>query len=361
MFGGKKKDILDAKLKDSIKKTLNRNRDCYYKADSKHTSPAIRSHSVWKSGILKLLEKNNEVYWISPNDRFRIFGDKKELFSPVVLKNATVYRGFCDSHDREIFKKIEKDEKYVGSQLQMFLYSYRAFSYQHVQDTLSTEAYELLVEEARKLYRLHQLNNKETVAIQTMVNYIKAKSQRRDPIFERTSKAFDDIFRLLEVNGHYMRELDNNFILKSYKLKSKIECACSGIGDPVIDSKGERINRANTGYLFYNLFPQDEISSYFIVGLKKSDEKAYYDIINYLEQEYQNYEMGNGSMFLLAVQNLIVNGSENIILSPDLHAEMEGNGELNKLVEQFEGSVAQDINTQISYQDIKRNYGFSLL
>lgn len=108
MFGGKKKNMLEAKLKDAIKKTLEERRDCYYKVVSQHSSSAIQSHSIWKSGILKLISKDNRVFWINPNDRFEMFRDVKELFSSVIVKNATVYRGFCNTHDTNLFKGIRK-------------------------------------------------------------------------------------------------------------------------------------------------------------------------------------------------------------------------------------------------------------
>lgn len=360
MFGGKKKNILDAKLKDSIKKTLEKDKHCYYEVATEHSSPAIHSHSIWKSGILKLIAKDNQVYWINPNDRFEIFGDKKELFSSVIIKNATVYRGFCNTHDDNLFKEIEKDEIYVESPIQKFLYSYRAFSNQHVQDTLSTEAYKLFEEEATKLFRINQLNGKEIMTIQNMVKNIKERSERGKRIFTNTSKEFHNIFRLIEENKDNTIEIDKKFILKSYKINKKIECACSGISDPLLDTKGNSIIRNNTGFLFINLFPQDESTSYFTVGLMKSDEKSYSDILNFLDQEYKNYELGTENTFLLAVQNLVVNGSENIVLSPELYYKMKEDASLSNLANQFEGSVASDISKQKHYQDIKKDFGFSL-
>jgi len=360
MFGGKKKNILDAKLKDSIKKTLEKKKDCYYEVATEHDSPAVQSHSIWKSGILKLIAKDNQVFWINPNDRFEIFGVKKELFSSVIIKNATIYRGFCDTHDNNLFKEIEKDEIYVESHIQNFLYSYRAFSYQHVQDTLSSEAYDLFEKEATKLFRIKQLNGKEIITIRKMVENTKEHSKRGKRIFDNTCKEFHNIFRLIEDKKDYTNELDIKFILKSYKINKKLECACSGISDPLLDTKGERIIGINTGFLFINLFPKDESSSYFILGLMKSDEKYYSDILNFLDQQYKNYELGTQNTFLLAMQNLVVNGSENIVLSPDLYYKMKKDDSLNNLINQFEGSIASDINKQKYYQDIRKDYGFSL-
>ncbi|MDV6036099.1 hypothetical protein [Bacillus sp. SM-B1] len=360
MFGGKKKNMLEAKLKDAIKKTLEERRDCYYKVVSQHSSSAIQSHSIWKSGILKLISKDNRVFWINPNDRFEMFRDVKELFSSVIVKNATVYRGFCNTHDTNLFKGIEKDEIYVEGLIQKFLYSYRAFSHQHVQDTLSIEAYELFEKEATKLFGIKQLNGKEIMVIRNMIKQIKERTERGKRIFDKTSKEFHSIFRLIEENKDYTSELNEKFILRSYKINKKIECACSGISDPFLDTKGNKIIRNNTGFLFINLFPKDEDSSYFIVGLMRDDEKSYLDIINFLDQEYKNYELETDNTFLLAVQNLVVNGSENIVLSPELYCKMKKDNSLNNLVNQFKGSVALDIGELKFYQDIKKDYGFTL-
>ncbi|MGK8832255.1 hypothetical protein ACRS8Y_20690 [Bacillus paranthracis] len=92
----------------------------------------------------------------------------------------------------------------------------------------------------------------------------------------------------------------------------------------------------------------------------RDDEKSYSDIFNFLDQEYKNYELGTDNTFLLAVQNLVVNGSENIVLSPELYYKMKKDNSLSNLVNQFKGSVASDICKLKYYQDIKKNYGFTL-
>ncbi len=60
------------------------------------------------------------------------------------------------------------------------------------------------------------------------------------------------------------------------------------------------------------------------------------------------------------MQNLVVNGSENIVLSPDLYYKMKKDDSLSNLANQFEGSIASDISKQKYYQDIRKDYGFSL-
>ncbi|BCC69170.1 hypothetical protein BCJMU51_0860 [Bacillus cereus] len=92
----------------------------------------------------------------------------------------------------------------------------------------------------------------------------------------------------------------------------------------------------------------------------RDDEKSYLDIINFLDQEYKNYELGTDNIFLLAVQNLVVNGSENIVLSPGRYCKMKEDNSLNNLVNQFKGSVSLDIGELKFYQDIKKDYGFTL-
>ncbi|WP_078378683.1 hypothetical protein [Sutcliffiella halmapala] len=185
-----------------------------------HNSLAVQSHSIWKSGILKLIAKITRYSGLIQTTVLRYLESKK-LFSSVIIKNATIYRGFCDTHDNNLFKEIEKDEIYVERSIQMFLYSYRAFSYQHVQDTLSSEVYELFEEEATKLFRIKQLNGKEIITIRKMVENTKEHSARDKRIFDNTCKEFHNIFRLIEDKKDYTNELDIKFILKSYKINKK--------------------------------------------------------------------------------------------------------------------------------------------
>ncbi|MFJ7407591.1 MULTISPECIES: hypothetical protein [unclassified Lysinibacillus] len=364
MYSKKQEQIINAKLKEAIKKVIEGENKCYFDEETTYNHLAIKSHSIWDSGILKLLsDDNNKIFWIDPKKRYKIFGADLELFQEIITKHATTYRGFCNEHDNDLFETIEKNNEYREELIQKFLYSYRASSYQHVQNTLSKQAYQILYEEIYKfsLNKIEGFNNRKVRILKQLIDLQKARDARGDKIFEVTKKIFQGTFKKRESSKVELeRSIEENFILKSYKINKKIEFACSGIGDPLIDTKDRKIITQSSGFLFLNIFPKNENESYFILGLLRKDEDTYEDILGFLDLEYAKYRNNEVNIFLLVLQNLIINGSENIVMSRKLHGYLEKNECLYKLVNQFIGSIALDVNSQLYYQDLKKDHGYTL-
>lgn len=359
----KHEQIINAKLKDAIKKVIEGENNCYYDLDGTHKEKAIKSHSVWNNGILKLLADNNKVFWIDPKKRFTIFGDEEDLFQEVITKNATVYRGFCGEHDDKLFEQIEKENTYKGTLIQNFLYSYRAFSYQHVQNELSKIAYENMYKEIYQMYlrKIDGFSLNKVVKIRVSIDLQKKMSERGDTIYSASKEEFNECFKHNQDEKCLINSINQKFIFKSYKINKKIEVACSGIGDPLLDINGNKIITLNTGFLFLNLFPISQNESYFILGLLKRDEKFYKNILGYIDLEYQKYNESKNNNFELLVQNIVVNGSENIVMSPFLYHKLKFNNDIEKFEKQFKGSVALLATDQKKYQNLLKNHGYKLL
>lgn len=359
----KQEQIINAKLKDAIKKIIEGENNCYYDLGGTHKAKAIKSHSVWDSGILKLLADNNKVFWIDPKKRFKIFGDDEELFHEVITKNATVYRGFCGEHDDKLFEQIEKENVYKGTLIQNFLYSYRAFSYQHVQNKLSKIAYENMYKEIYQMYlrKIDGFSLNKVIKIKESIDLQNKMSERGDAIFSDSKEEFNECFKHIQDEGNFINITNQKFIFNSYKINNKIELACSGIGDPLLDINGDKIITSNTGFLFLNLFPISQNESYFILGLLKKDEKFYKNILEYIDLEYQKYNESKNNNFELLVQNLVVNGSENIVMSPSCYHKLKLNNDIEKFEKQFKGSVALSVTVQKNYQNLLANHGYKLL
>ncbi|EJQ86908.1 hypothetical protein IGW_05300 [Bacillus cereus ISP3191] len=361
MFEGKKKKIINAKLKDSIKKIIEGESICYHKLNDNHNERAIKSHSIWNFGILKLLAEDNKIFWLDPKKRYKVFDEDENLFHEVLTEKATIFRGFCSDHDDKIFEPIEKNNAYKESEIQKFLYSYRAFSFQHVQSKLSKIAYEKFYREILGLYENKIFRKNEVGYIQNILIMHRIRDKRGDKIFEETKKKFHSTFALQGLdNKGFEESIDENFIMRSYRLNGKIEFACSGIGDPLINTKGVRIMTKDSGFIFLNIFPQNEKESYFILGLLKKDLKVYSDIIEFFDKEYKNYLKDEKDLFLLAVQNLMINSSENIVLSKKLYSSLDSSGELEHVVNQFNGSISSNVEEQKYYQNLKQDHGFTL-
>ncbi|UKS57294.1 hypothetical protein [Exiguobacterium acetylicum] len=357
------KQIINAKLKLSIKNITDGENNCYYDVDKIHEEKSIKSHSIWNNGILKLLAENNKIFWIDPKMRFKLYGEEESLFHEVITKNATVYRGFCGEHDNKLFEQIEKDSSYEGTLIQNFLYSYRAFSYQHVQNKLSKLAYEDMYQEIRKMviHKIDGLNENTLKNIDELIKLHNKKRERGDAIFTSTKEKFNASFKNIHDEKCFNNSINENFVFKFFKINKKIEVACSGIGDPLIDIDGKKIITPTSGFLFLNLFPISLNESYFILGLLKKDEKIYKKIIEYLNLEYQKYNESQINNFELFVQNLIVNGSENIVMSPKLYHKLNLNGDIEKFEKQFNGSIALSHKEQKLHQNLLADNGYKLI
>ena len=58
--------------------------------------------------------------------------DSSIRMSKVPRRKASIFQGFCDYHDGELFKSIELDD-YTRSKVQNFFFAYRALSYEYLQ------------------------------------------------------------------------------------------------------------------------------------------------------------------------------------------------------------------------------------
>lgn len=363
MFTEKQKQIINAKLKDAIKQNQQNPKNCYFDKEPNHIQKAIKSHSIWNSGILNLLaNKNKKVYWIDPKKRYKLFGEDEKLFHEVTINNATTYRGFCNFHDENLFKSIEKNNEYNNTLIQNFLYSYRAFSFQHVQNILSNFAYRDLAKEIRTMHSSNIAEFKviHVFFIEKILENI--KKPKWDKIFQETKDIFHNTF--IEFTNDnielFINKINRNFILKSYKFSKKIKFACSGIGDPLLDGKGNKIHTTESGFLFLNIFPKCENESYLIIGLLNRDLKVYKDLLDFIDSEYKNYLNNEQNIFELVIQNLVVNSTENIVMAPKLHSSLIKQDNLNKFERQFKSCFSLIPEEEKFYQNLKNEHGYSL-
>ncbi|MDC7234545.1 MAG: hypothetical protein PQJ58_15040 [Spirochaetales bacterium] len=91
----------------------------------------IKSHSIQKSKHLKSISEAGKVYGKSMNQiEIESFIDGELKFKEMGIKQASVFNGFCQKHDNEIFKEIEDedlDERSLRHNCLLFL---RSISYE---------------------------------------------------------------------------------------------------------------------------------------------------------------------------------------------------------------------------------------
>lgn len=88
---------------------------------------AINSHLLQQNGLLNNITENGHLVELKVVDANK--WDKKKLpfdFGTVGIKHALSHKLFCNKHDTEIFRPIEKDDKNFESYEAFLLFSYRA-------------------------------------------------------------------------------------------------------------------------------------------------------------------------------------------------------------------------------------------
>lgn len=83
-----------------------------------------KAHSIQNNRYLKRIADNGEVLCID----FGKIGEGESNIKRVGRNKASIFTGFCNYHDRSIFRPIEEREYLLNDVEQNFLFSYRAFA-----------------------------------------------------------------------------------------------------------------------------------------------------------------------------------------------------------------------------------------
>ncbi|MFH0772273.1 MAG: SEC-C metal-binding domain-containing protein [Candidatus Omnitrophota bacterium] len=111
-------------LKRLLKETFDKSYCLYSEAESgKCIGKIVKAHTIQRNGGLSKIAQNNHVYRIIP-DSFRKPGMPRCILDSIGIKKASVFTGFCEYHDTQIFKPIEQF-LFTGQQEQIFLLAYR--------------------------------------------------------------------------------------------------------------------------------------------------------------------------------------------------------------------------------------------
>ncbi|WP_301626963.1 SEC-C domain-containing protein [Paenibacillus apis] len=85
------------------------------------------AHSIQNNRILNRISKDGHLYTISST------GTKEgpvSYLNKISRNKASTFFGFCNIHDTELFRPIEKKE-YIGESIQNFLFAFRAHAIEH--------------------------------------------------------------------------------------------------------------------------------------------------------------------------------------------------------------------------------------
>ncbi len=98
---------------------------CIFPDKSKCDGQIVRAHTIQRNGSLDKIAYDGHVYQLKPSltDLFKTNGEAAP--KSVGIRNATTFTGFCNFHDSEIFKPLER-VSFLGNDEQCFLLAFRA-------------------------------------------------------------------------------------------------------------------------------------------------------------------------------------------------------------------------------------------
>ncbi len=245
---------------------LGRFNECFY---CKCKSNIVSAHSISEARCLSLLSEDfNGQKGVYAFNNIHIEG--KEWFIPkeeyyfclTGISQASTFRGFCEKHDREIFKLIDTKSFDSNSMEQCFLYCYRAFAYG---------------------YHRKRENIKSS-------NKFSAYKEHNPFFIEQFGKncqlAVDlDCKNLADSLPKWLREKKYGKLYHLYfKTKSSVPIASANVIQPTYDINGETFNNwENEGiplsHIFINIIPELNCT-HILISCLKQDKKS----VEYLEK-----------------------------------------------------------------------------
>lgn len=281
------------RIKGNIYKSLaeSKIKQCIHPNKEECKGSIINAHSIQNNKILNKLAENGHLLMLKPDIKNGIMDIDTKSES---RHKATTFTGFCKYHDDVVFKDIEKKE-FLEEEKQLFLFAYRAFALEYHKKM-----------EATKMVKNTFSKVPKSAIKSGFVNIIKGHelaiqdNQKIKDIFDRSIN--NNEFDILE-NIVWKLDYEIDFSTTSmFALEYDLE---GNLLNDITSTEEERMKN-----IFLTIFPEDN-KSYIILSWLKEDGETYK---NFKEQvkELKNEEV------ITFFNNLIVNNTENIAISPRL-------------------------------------------
>lgn len=111
----------DSKIKKCVISDISGTETC--------SGEIVKAHSIQKGKILSSIAESGEVISIQKVEISK--NNIQMVFSKVGINKFSTFTGFCQKHDKEIFKKIE-DSDFIKSDEQMLIYAFRCVAKEYL-------------------------------------------------------------------------------------------------------------------------------------------------------------------------------------------------------------------------------------
>lgn len=279
---------------------------CFYGVNCK-SSKIIRAHSIQQNKILKHISLDGEVLSV----RHKIIDNKLQfVLEEVGKKEASIFFGFCNSHDTNIFKEIELKDYEVGNKEQEFLFSYRALAVGHFGKKVHLNMIGLISK---------SLNNNDYEPIfkyfPQFNNFSVEYQAKMDVAYKAILNACNKLERLRKsFNVNLENQKYHHIITRTIVFNTECHIATSSYIYLPHDVYGNKLNKnkislnKNNAPIFLTIFPQNG-KTYVIMSYLKKDS-GYFQFL-------ENQLLGKGEDVQKKIlSNLIAKYISNFYLSP---------------------------------------------
>jgi len=315
-------NITESEIK--FKKVLNNKikkgkiKECLLKETGECQGKIISAHSIQNNRYLNKISKKGKVIIIKiENNEVKFLEEGRKRFS--------VFTGFCQKHDKEIFQPIE-DIDYISSDEQKYLYVFRSLAREFHTKKEILNIYSKQIEENPNLFLLKNIK----------------KNHLKD--LESIKKEFELIYNELSIKKY------ESLIIKEYILEKEYLVVTNGAFIPRTNSKNEYIfdsytdESINNGNLdpviFLNVFPLKN-KTYILLSFFKKYEKILNPLILDIEKNKKR-----------EISSLIIKHCEVIAFNPDYIQNKFTTKERNEILKNFSknlnGILTEEINSKIN-------------
>ena len=291
---------------------------------------AIGSHT-YPRAFLKKISNDNKVYAINIKSFLASSYYKTNnfmLWEETNINASGVQPLFCSTHDTEIFKRIESPRYTVNLETYLYLFLYRLYIFDFL---LESEVYEPRVE--REINRTKDYAKK--ITNESAIKYLSVQNISKRII--QSDGNYSDKIKLKEIfdgvfyNNAMPTDKDFNkyFILKYYDLEGLPDFFASG--NQTFSNKNSELN---------NMLPsicaivpdKDMKTAYFCILTPKESQNSIHEVCKDLDKAYAKKEEKE---FKKYVEFILLEASQNIIITKELYRKLESNGGYKKLEKIF--------------------------
>jgi hypothetical protein len=145
--------VSEGEMRQNLSKIFDSKKYCSASFDEKNCKLPIKgAHTVQRGRVLSSMAKDGHVGTFYRNSNG--FENVRDIKSGV-KREASIFYGFCDFHDTELFKEIELSE-FIGSPENCWASSYRAICHEYYQKKAAKEAVVWQIDNLDKGYNLNE-------------------------------------------------------------------------------------------------------------------------------------------------------------------------------------------------------------